>query len=82
MLFYNSTLSLPMLLAAVVAKGELAAMATYPLLLNSQFQLVLLLASALGLTINHSTVVCTRVNEPLMTSVAGGGGGGGGRDGG
>ena len=82
MLFYNSTLSLPMLLAAVVAKGELAAMATYPLLLNSQFQLVLLLASALGLTINHSTFVCTRVNEPLMTSVAGGGGGGGGRDGG
>ena len=62
-------------MAAVVAKGELAAMATYPLLLNSQFQLVLLLASALGLTINHSTFVCTRVNEPLMTSVAGGGGG-------
>lgn len=34
-------------------------------------QLVLLLGSALGLSINHSTFVCTRVNEPLMTSVAG-----------
>lgn len=33
--------------------------------------LQLLLASALGLSINHSTFVCTRVNEPLMTSVAG-----------
>lgn len=35
-------------------------------------QMVLVLASALGLSINHSTFVCTRVNEPLMTSVAGG----------
>ena len=26
----------------------------------------------LGMTVNHSTFVCTRVNEPLMTSVAGG----------
>lgn len=34
-------------------------------------QLVLFLASALGLSINHSTFVCTRINEPLMTSVAG-----------
>ena len=25
----------------------------------------------LGLSINHSTFVCTRYNEPLMTSVAG-----------
>ena len=72
MLFYNSVLSLPMLLAAVVMKGEPLAMVGYPLLFNPQFQLVLLLASALGLTINHSTFVCTRVNEPLMTSVAGG----------
>lgn len=36
MLFYNSMLSLPMLLAAVVIKGEPVAMATYPLLLNPQ----------------------------------------------
>lgn len=42
-----------------------------PALPALQFQMVLLLASALGLTINHSTFVCTRVNEPLMTSVAG-----------
>ena len=36
-----------------------------------QFQMALSASSVLGLTINHSTFVCTRVNEPLMTSVAG-----------
>jgi hypothetical protein len=71
MLFYNSMLSLPMLLGAVVLKGEPVRMADYPLLWHPTFQLVLLASSALGLTINHSTFVCTRVNEPLMTSVAG-----------
>ncbi|KAL4440081.1 hypothetical protein ABPG75_003082 [Micractinium tetrahymenae] len=71
MLFYNSMLSLPMLLGAVALRGEPARLGSYPLLWDPQFQLVLLLASALGLSINHSTFVCTRVNEPLMTSVAG-----------
>ena len=33
--------------------------------------MVLFLASGLGLSINHSMFVCTRINEPLMTSVAG-----------
>lgn len=71
MLFYNSMLSLPMLFGAVIVKGELTHMAEYPLLWHRTFQLVLLASSALGLTINHSTFVCTRINEPLMTSVAG-----------
>jgi len=75
MLFYNSMLSLPMLLSAVALRGEPARLGSYPLLWDPQFQLVLLLASALGLTINHSTFVCTRINEPLMTSVAGACGG-------
>lgn len=34
-------------------------------------QMVLAASAALGLTINHSTFLCTQVNEPLMTSVAG-----------
>lgn len=71
MLFYNSTLSLPMLALAAVVAGEPGRVLVYPLLLNRQFQAVLLLATAMGLSINHSTFVCTRVNEPLMTSVAG-----------
>lgn len=71
MLFYNSMLSLPLLLLAVLLKGEPSSMTSYPLLWSPQFQLALMAASVLGLTINHSTFVCTRVNEPLMTSVAG-----------
>lgn len=71
MLFYNSTLSLPMLIIAVFLNGEPFAMLSYPQLFDIRFMLVLFLASALGLSINHSTFVCTRINEPLMTSVAG-----------
>lgn len=71
MLFYNSTLSLPMLLMAMIYMGEPRAVLTYPQLYSPNFLLVLFLASALGLSINHSTFVCTRINEPLMTSVAG-----------
>ena len=33
--------------------------------------MVLACSAVLGLTINHSTFLCTHVNEPLMTSVAG-----------
>lgn len=33
--------------------------------------MALLSSCALGLTINHSTFVCTRYNDPLTTSVAG-----------
>ena len=36
-----------------------------------RLQLVLASSAVLGLTINHSTFLCTQVNEPLMTSVAG-----------
>ena len=34
-------------------------------------QVTLALSCGLGLSINHSTFVCTRVNDPLTTSVAG-----------
>ena len=34
-------------------------------------QVTLALSCILGLSINHSTFVCTRVNDPLTTSVAG-----------
>lgn len=34
-------------------------------------QVTLLLSTVLGLTINHSTFICTRYNDPLTTSVAG-----------
>ena len=34
-------------------------------------QVVLLGTATLGITIHHSTFLCTRVNEPIMTMVAG-----------
>lgn len=71
MLFYNSVLSLPLLGGVLLLRSEVWRVLAYPLLLSPQFQTALFLASAMGLTINHSTMVCTRVNEPLMTSVAG-----------
>jgi hypothetical protein len=40
MLFYNSTLSLPMLVAAVVAMGEPARIAVHPQLHNPQFMVM------------------------------------------
>lgn len=40
MLFYNSMLSLPMLLGAVALRGEPGRLGSYPLLWDPQFQLV------------------------------------------
>ena len=36
-----------------------------------RLQVVLLSSCFLGLTINHSTFLCTKMNDPLATSVAG-----------
>lgn len=71
MLFYNATISIPMLLLAGIATNELPMLRSAPQLQSGEFLTVLFLASALGLTINHSTFLCTRVNEPLMTSTCG-----------
>ena len=71
MLFYNSTMSVPLLVLAMVGTNEFGRLAHAPQLSNPEFLFILFLASALGLSINHSTFICTRVNEPLMTSVAG-----------
>lgn len=71
LLFYNAALSVPMLAVAVAASDEPAIMRAYPLVNDKGFQMVLAASAALGLTINHSTFLCTQVNEPLMTSVAG-----------
>ncbi|KAK9820998.1 hypothetical protein WJX81_006546 [Elliptochloris bilobata] len=71
LLFYNAALSLPLLGAAVAVSAEPAGILAYPDKHSRGFQATLLAACALGLTINHSTFVCTRFNDPLTTSVAG-----------
>ncbi|KAK9808798.1 hypothetical protein WJX72_003877 [[Myrmecia] bisecta] len=71
LLFYNALLSLPLLAVALAISPEPQGIRIYPAKGNHGFQAVLVMSCALGLTINHSTFVCTRVNDPLLTSVAG-----------
>lgn len=99
MLFYNSTMSIPLLFLAGLITKEPFRLIYAPQLQDTRFlvrfvcmdsaefvyisldtllsllfvvmQFILFIASGLGLSINHSTFVCTRINEPLMTSVAG-----------
>lgn len=71
MLFYNSTMSIPLLFVAGLITKEPFRLIYAPQLQDTRFLFILFIASGLGLSINHSTFVCTRINEPLMTSVAG-----------
>eukprot|EP00210_Caulerpa_lentillifera_P000475 g458.t1 len=71
LIFYNSALSIPMLLFGFIASGELGKFGAYPYWHIPGFQAVLIATSVLGLTIHHSTFVCTKANEPIMTMVAG-----------
>lgn len=70
-LFYNAALSLPLLAVATAMSGEHSLIRQYPRLDDTGFRMTLAASAVLGLSINHSTFFCTRVNEPLLTSVAG-----------
>ena len=72
LLAYNSLLSLAPLVLASWGLGEAHRIAAFDVGDDWRFKATAAAAVALGLTINHSTYVCTRVNEPLTTSVAGG----------
>lgn len=71
LLFYNAALSLPLLAIAVAVSPEPAGVLAYPDSASRGFRVTLLLSTVLGLSINHSTFICTRYNDPLTTSVAG-----------
>ena len=70
-LFYNSLISVVPLLAATWALGDLQRIRAFDFSAGVPLQLTMAAAVSLGVTINHSTYVCTRANEPLTTSVAG-----------
>jgi len=70
-LFYNAVLSMPALAVALTISREPWHLLQFPDLHSRGFRATLMLSCALGLTINHSTFVCTRYNDPLTTSVAG-----------
>ncbi|GMH34200.1 hypothetical protein BSKO_02034 [Bryopsis sp. KO-2023] len=71
LLFYNSMLSIPLLLVAVLLSGELLTLQDYPRLDELPLRTLVVASSVLGMTINHAQFLCTRLNEPIMTSVAG-----------
>eukprot|EP00873_Tetraselmis_striata_P022039 jgi/Tetstr1/442303/TSEL_030444.t1 len=71
LLFYNSFLSLPLLCGAVALAYPDQGWREYEYSSYPAFQVVLISSCCLGLTINHSTFVCTRMNDPLTVHVAG-----------
>lgn len=71
LLFYKAILSVPMLVALTSLSPEVAFAKTFPLLHTRTFQAVFLGTAGLGVSINHSIIVCTRMNDAMMTTVAG-----------
>ena len=71
MLFYSAALAVPMLAAAAVVVGEPTRVWAFTGATSPGFPAVLALAGCMGVFINHATMVCTRTNGALTTSVAG-----------
>ncbi|DBA68247.1 hypothetical protein WJX79_002261 [Trebouxia sp. C0005] len=71
LLGYNAALSLPLLTAALALSNEPRQISLYPGFRWRGYQVSMVLSCILGLTVSHSTFVCTRINDPIMTSTAG-----------
>lgn len=71
LLFYKAIMSVPMLVVLTMTSPEVAFAKTYPLLNTHTFRAVFVGTAGLGITINHSIIVCTRLNDAMMTTVAG-----------
>jgi solute carrier family 35 len=71
LLSYNAFVSIVPLAAAGFSTGEWHRALEFPVPMSIGFGVTALAATCLGLSISHSTFVCTRYNEPLTTSVAG-----------
>jgi solute carrier family 35 len=54
-----------------VILGDPVAVMSYPALMDPTFLLAMAAAVGLGLSVGHSQYVCTRINDPLTTSVSG-----------
>lgn len=71
LLFYNSLISLPLLYGVVHLLYPDQGWWEYQNRGYPGFHIIFISSCCLGLTINHSTFVCTRLNDPLTTHVAG-----------
>jgi hypothetical protein len=70
-LYYNSLISIPFLLALSVLSGEVGALRTYAHWSNTAFQASFLISALMSFLMNYSTYWCTEVNSALTTSVTG-----------
>eukprot|EP01024_Parvocaulis_polyphysoides_P031097 TRINITY_DN28180_c5_g1_i1.p1 TRINITY_DN28180_c5_g1~~TRINITY_DN28180_c5_g1_i1.p1 ORF type:complete len:375 (-),score=28.07 TRINITY_DN28180_c5_g1_i1:313-1368(-) len=71
LLFYYSCVCLIPLGLLCAFTGQFTTMMQFEKLYDPGFLFCLGMSGSLGILINHSTFVCTRVTEPLVTSVAG-----------
>ncbi|KAF2070196.1 hypothetical protein CYY_008486 [Polysphondylium violaceum] len=71
MLYYNSVLSLPIIIVLMLYRDEVTYFRSYQYLDNPYFQLYFTLSVFLGFFLNFCIFFCTSVNSPLTTSVTG-----------
>lgn len=71
LLFYNSMISIPMLLIWVLLSDELTYVAQFENRNNVFFQLFFVLGGAMAFFVNVTTAWCTQANGPLTTSITG-----------
>lgn len=70
-LFYNSLLSIPVVLLVVLVRGEGATIMGHPSIYESRFQLLVISSTVLGMALNFSIYLNTQVNSALTQSVCG-----------
>jgi len=71
LLFYNSLISIPLLLIWVLLFDELSYVSQFENRNNVFFQLFFVLGGAMAFFVNVTTAWCTQANGPLTTSITG-----------
>lgn len=71
LLFYNSGISLLPLTLFCWLRGDFHEAFAYPYLGSPSFLFSLFCSTCLGLAVGHAIFLCTRLNEPLTTTVTG-----------
>ena len=71
LLYYNAMISMIPLAITSVILGDPAKILAHPSLTDGKFLFSVASAVGLGLSVGHSQYLCTRINDPLTTSVSG-----------
>ena len=71
LLYYNAMISMMPLAITSVILGDPARILAHPALTDGKFLFSVAAAIGLGLSVGDSQYLCTRINDPLTTSVSG-----------